>query len=76
MARGDDRPWTRSAAGLSVVVRLTPKGGRDGVVQSADGRAFLKARAATGATGRIKRLVLTGDPDVPTAALERAAAKG
>ena len=41
------RPWTVVAGGLSVVVRLTPKGGRDelgGVEQLGDGRSVLKAR--------------------------------
>jgi methylenetetrahydrofolate dehydrogenase (NADP+) / methenyltetrahydrofolate cyclohydrolase len=41
------RPWRAEAAGLSIVVRLTPKGGRDaidGVEHLADGRAALKVR--------------------------------
>ena len=41
------RPWAVVAGGLSVVVRLTPKGGRDelgGVEQLGDGRNVLKAR--------------------------------
>ncbi len=40
-------PWTVSPGGLSLAVRLTPKGGRDaieGVEVMADGRAVLKAR--------------------------------
>ncbi|MGO9048696.1 MAG: DUF167 family protein [Xanthobacteraceae bacterium] len=40
-------PWTASADGLLVEVRLTPRGGRDaieGIEQRADGRAVLKAR--------------------------------
>jgi uncharacterized protein len=40
-------PWTASADGLLVDVRLTPRGGRDaidGVEQRADGRVTLKAR--------------------------------
>jgi uncharacterized protein len=40
-------PWTASADGLLVDVRLTPRGGRDaidGIEQRADGRAALKAR--------------------------------
>jgi uncharacterized protein YggU (UPF0235/DUF167 family) len=39
--------WQPVAGGVSVVVRLTPKGGRDaidGVTQLADGRSVLKAR--------------------------------
>jgi uncharacterized protein len=41
------RPWTVGTGGLAVVVRLTPKGGRDaidGVEHLADGRSVLKAR--------------------------------
>jgi hypothetical protein len=41
------RPWRAEAAGLSIVVRLTPKGGRDAidwVEHLADGRAALKVR--------------------------------
>jgi uncharacterized protein (TIGR00251 family) len=40
-------PWTASADGLLVDVRLTPRGGRDaidGIELRADGRATLKAR--------------------------------
>jgi len=40
-------PWTRSAGGLTLAVRLTPKGGRDavdGLETLADGRVVLKAR--------------------------------
>jgi uncharacterized protein len=85
-------------------VRLTPKGGRDGVdgiEQLADGRAVLKARVhapasegkanealvrllaktlgvpsrdvklQAGATSRIKRLAIAGDPVKLAASLER-----
>jgi uncharacterized protein (TIGR00251 family) len=41
------RPWTVTAEGVLLTVRLTPKGGRDsidGVEALADGRAVLKAR--------------------------------
>jgi len=41
------RPWVAAAGGLVVLVRLTPKGGRDaldGVAPLADGRTALKAR--------------------------------
>ena len=41
------RPWTAVADGIVVVVRLTPKGGRDsieGIEQLADGKFVLKAR--------------------------------
>jgi hypothetical protein len=40
-------PWTHSADGVIVDVRLTPRGGRDaidGIEQRADGRVVLKAR--------------------------------
>ncbi len=40
-------PWRAVAGGLLVVVRLTPKGGRDaldGVETMSDGRAVLRAR--------------------------------
>ena len=40
-------PWTHSADGVIVDVRLTPRGGRDaieGVERRADGRVVLKAR--------------------------------
>jgi uncharacterized protein (TIGR00251 family) len=42
-------PWTASADGLVVTVRLTPKGGRDsidGIAQLSDGSSVLKARVA------------------------------
>ena len=40
-------PWTQSADGVIVDVRLTPRGGRDaieGIERRADGRVVLKAR--------------------------------
>ena len=40
-------PWSATAGGILLVVRLTPKGGRDaidGVEELSDGRAVLKAR--------------------------------
>lgn len=40
-------PWSRRTGGLTLSVRLTPKGGRDaldGVERLADGAAVLKAR--------------------------------
>jgi hypothetical protein len=42
-----DEPWTATADGVVVDVRLTPRGGRDaieGIERRADGRAVLKAR--------------------------------
>jgi uncharacterized protein (TIGR00251 family) len=41
------RPWSVTAAGLTIAVRLTPKGGCDaidGIEQLADGRSVLKVR--------------------------------
>jgi uncharacterized protein len=41
------RPWAAAAGGLVVVVRLTPKGGRDaldGIAPLSDGRIALTAR--------------------------------
>jgi len=43
------RPWTPANGGVTISVRLTPKGGRDaidGIVQLADGRCVLKVRVA------------------------------
>ena len=40
-------PWSRSASGLVLAVRLTPRGARDaieGIETLSDGRAVLKAR--------------------------------
>ena len=47
------RPWAVTPAGLLVVVRLTPRGGRDaidGIEQRADGQCVLKARVRSAAT--------------------------
>ncbi|HUI94826.1 MAG TPA: DUF167 family protein [Xanthobacteraceae bacterium] len=46
-------PWRVVADGLSLMVRLTPKGGRDaidGIERLADGRAVLKARVRAAAS--------------------------
>ena len=43
----DGPPWRQTTEGLSLVVRLTPRGGRDalgGIETLADGRAILTAR--------------------------------
>ena len=48
----DEPPW-RVVGGLSLTVRLTPKGGRDaidGIERLADGRAVLKARVRAAAS--------------------------
>jgi len=97
-------PWQIVAGGIALAVRLTPKGGRDGIDGIdilADGRPVLKARVraapsegeanealcrliakaagvpprdvalVAGATGRIKRLAITGDGPTLIAALEK-----
>ena len=94
------------AGGVTVTVRLTPKGGRDaidGVELLADRRSVLKVRVraapsegaandallhliakalsvpprdvtlAAGATARIKRLIVSGDPAALIARLEKLA---
>ena len=46
-------PWQLTAGGVALVVRLTPKGGRDaidGIEQLADGRSVLKARVRAAPT--------------------------
>jgi uncharacterized protein YggU (UPF0235/DUF167 family) len=46
-------PWQPAAGGISLAVRLTPKGGRDaidGVERLSDGRAVLKARVRVAPT--------------------------
>ena len=48
-----ERPWSVIAGGVVVVVRLTPKGGRDEIdriEQLADGRVVLKARVRAAAS--------------------------
>jgi uncharacterized protein len=100
--------WTPGVNGVTLHVRLTPKGGRDaidGTDVMADGRAVLKARVAAppsegaanaalcrliakamgvpprdialvaGATARVKRLAISGDPAALIAALEKIATK-
>ena len=47
------RPWSVTPGGLTVTVRLTPRGGRDaidGIEQRSDGRCVLKARVRAAAT--------------------------
>jgi uncharacterized protein YggU (UPF0235/DUF167 family) len=47
------RPWSFTSEGLSITVRLTPRGGRDavdGIEQRADGQCVLKARVRAAAT--------------------------
>ena len=96
------------AGGVTLAVRLTPKGGRDaidGIEHMADGRAVLKARVraapsegeanaalirliakglgvpprdvalSAGATARVKRLTIAGDPPTLIGKLEKIAAE-
>ncbi len=47
------RPWTATADGIVVVVRVTPRSGRDavaGIEQLADGRHVLKVRVRAAAS--------------------------
>jgi uncharacterized protein len=100
-------PWSLTANGVTLMIRLTPKGGRDaidGIEVMSDGRAVLKVRVraapsegeanaalirliaeamglpprnvvlAAGATGRLKRLMISGDGPILVAALEKIAA--
>ena len=100
------RPWAVDREGVSVAVRLTPRGGRDaidGVEALADGRAILKIRVraapsdgdansalirylakcmhvppsririAAGASTRVKRLEISGEPLALAATLEKIA---
>lgn len=46
-------PWTATSSGLSLAIRLTPKGGRDaldGVETLSDGRVVLKVRVRAAPT--------------------------
>ena len=48
-----ERPWLASPDGVTLAVRLTPKGGRDaidGVERLADGRSVLKVRVRAAAS--------------------------
>ena len=99
-------PWSLTANGVTLTIRLTPKGGRDaidGIEVMSDGRTVLKVRVraapsegeanaalirliaktmgvpprnvvlAAGATGRLKRLMISGDGPTLVAALEKIA---
>ena len=56
-------PWRISTAGLSIALRVTPRGGRDdvdGIEQLSDGRSVLKVRVrAVADGGEANRAVLT-----------------
>ena len=98
------RPWSVTADGVALTVRLTPRGGRDaidGVEVLSDGRPVLSVRVraapadgeanaalvrlvakslgvprrdvilVAGATGRLKRLLISGNGPTLIAALEK-----
>jgi uncharacterized protein (TIGR00251 family) len=44
-------PWRYSTSGITVSLRLTPRGGRDGIETLADGRSVLKVRVRSPAEG-------------------------
>jgi uncharacterized protein YggU (UPF0235/DUF167 family) len=52
-AEEKSRPWSAAAGGIALVVRLTPKGGKDGfdgIATLADGSVVLKARVRAAPT--------------------------
>jgi uncharacterized protein (TIGR00251 family) len=55
-------PWRSSADGISIALRVTPRGGRDGIdgiEQLSDGRSVLKVRVrAIADSGEANRAVL------------------
>src|SRR5229473_532109 len=53
LVHSNERPWLASADGVTLAVRLTPKGGRDaidGIERLADGRTVLKVRVRAAAS--------------------------
>ncbi|HEV2554327.1 MAG TPA: DUF167 family protein [Bosea sp. (in: a-proteobacteria)] len=77
------QPWTASAEGLRLSVRLTPRGGRDaidGVEILSDGRPVLKARVrATPSEGEANAALLAliaRTLDLPRSAVTLAAGAG
>ena len=102
-----DDPWRYSTDGISVALRLTPRGGRDdidGLERLADGRTVVKVRIRavaeggqanravtellakalgvpkgkvrilSGATSRLKQIVVDGDPAALGESLRKAVA--
>lgn len=100
------QPWRYSASGVSIALRVTPRGGRDdidGIEQLSNGRSVLKVRVRaiadggeankavlvllakslgvpkasvrllSGATSRLKQIVVDGDPARLGAALRELA---
>ena len=71
------RPWSAAPGGVTVTVRLTPKGGRDaidGVETLADGNTVLKARVRAapheGAANEALRRVLAKALGVPSSRVD------
>lgn len=69
-------PWRTSTAGVSITLRVTPRGGRDGVdgiEQLSDGRSVLKVRvraiADGGEANRAVLVLLAKSLGVPKASL-------
>jgi uncharacterized protein YggU (UPF0235/DUF167 family) len=57
-----DLPWRETPGGLAVAVRLTPRGGRDGldgIAHLSDGRAVVKARVRAAAQDGAANAALT-----------------
>jgi uncharacterized protein YggU (UPF0235/DUF167 family) len=80
-----ERPWALVAGGVTLTVRLTPKGGRDaieGIETLSDGRVVLKARVRAapsegGANDALRRLIAksVGVPPRDVALVAGAAAR-
>jgi uncharacterized protein YggU (UPF0235/DUF167 family) len=71
-----DVPWTASASGVTLHVRLTPKGGRDsidGIEKLSDGRSVLKARVravpADGEANTALTILIAKALDIPARAV-------
>ena len=69
-------PWRYSTAGISIALRVTPRGGRDdidGIEQLSDGRSVLKVRvraiADGGEANRAVLVLLAKSLDVPKASV-------
>lgn len=80
MSAADGRPWTVSGAGLSIRVRLTPRGGRDaldGIQILSDGTAVLGARVRAvpekGAANAALEALIAGVAGVPRSSVKVAA---
>jgi uncharacterized protein len=48
--RAASRPWSVTPGGVTVAVRVTPRGGRDAIERRADGQCVLKARVRAAAS--------------------------